>query len=84
MYSKVLGLDPLCTELTLSHCTMTSTLEWGRMEMSAVLHIDYIVGPMSNWTYYLVFIHSNVFFKHDHFEEGATILLEYVTSPVSG
>ncbi len=50
---------------------MTSTLERG--EMSAVLHIDYRVGPMSNRTYYLVFIHSNVFFKHGHFEEVATL-----------
>jgi hypothetical protein len=31
-------------------------------------------GPRSNWTYSLVFTHSNVFFKHGHFEEGATLL----------
>jgi hypothetical protein len=31
-------------------------------------------GPWSNWTNALVFIHSNVFFKHGYFEEGATAL----------
>ncbi len=31
-------------------------------------------GPRSNWTYPLVFTHSNVFFKHGHFEEGAILL----------
>ncbi len=31
-------------------------------------------GPRSYWTYSHVNNHSNVFFKHGHFEEGATLL----------
>jgi hypothetical protein len=45
-------------------------------DASSSAHRD---GPRSNGTYSLVFTHLNVFFKHGHFEAGATLL-----SPLKG
>jgi hypothetical protein len=62
-----------CGSTTLPVLTLLSFL-CTRERGESVFCTYCIADPRSNCIYSLVFTHSNVFFKHDHFEEGAILL----------